>query len=350
LPYISRFTEDHIKENEVRLLKAVNGEFDYKSQSVQLPAAPMLLENRKRGSYEVDLKPTIAMPVLGFNITSADPEKRKLFSDLRFRQAMSVAINRAEINDVAFFGLGEPRQYTAFSPAPSFVGKDMQSHMAQFDPAMAKRLLDEIGMRDRDGDGARELPNGAKFTLNIQFATQGMPGQVAELVAQQWSAVGVRTTVKEITPDELRSAQTANQLDIVPWLKGQPLAIVLGNAELFMPPYENYFGGRIGMLWAEYVESKGAKGEKPPAYAEQMMADITAFQSAQPGTKESDALGARLVKSMTENLLWIGTVQAPAPIYHSNRLKNFTSFKTWSSDYYRTYPYRPQQWFLADGK
>ena len=177
-----------------------------------------------------------------------------------------------------------------------------------------------------------------------------MPVQVAELVAQQWSAVGVRTTIKEITPDELRSAQSANQLDVVPWLKGQPLAIVLGNGELFQPPFENYFGGRIGMLWAEYIESKGAKGEKPPAYVEQMQADISAFQSAQPGTKASDEAGARLVKNMTENLLWIGTVQAPAPIYHRNRLKNFTEFKTSSSDYYRTYPYRPQQWFLSDGK
>ena len=350
LPYISRFSEDYVKENEVRLLKAINAEFDYKSQSVQLPAAPMLLEHRQKGDYSVDLRPTIAMPTFGFNVTSPDPEKRKLFADLRFRQAMSVAINRAEINEVAFFGLGEPRQYTAFSPLPPFVPAALQGHLIQYDPAMARRLLDEIGMRDRDNDGARELPNGARFTLNIQFATQGMPAQVAELVAQQWSAVGVRTTIKEITPDELRSAQSANQLDVVPWLKGQPLALIQGNAELFMPPFENYFGGRIGMLWAEYVESNGAKGEKPPAFVEQMMADITAFQSAAPGGKEASDLGARLAKTMTESLLWIGTVQAPAPVYHRNRVKNFPEFKTWSADYYRTYPYRPQQWFLSDGK
>ena len=92
LPYISRFSEDYVKENEVRLLKAINAEFDYKSQSVQLPAAPMLLEHRQKGDYSVDLRPTISMPTFGFNVTSADPEKRKLFSDLRFRQAMSVAI------------------------------------------------------------------------------------------------------------------------------------------------------------------------------------------------------------------------------------------------------------------
>lgn len=350
LPYISRFAEDYVKENEVRILKAVNGEYDYKAQSIQLPSAPILLEHRQKGDYTVDLRPTIAMVSVAFNVTSPDPEKRKVFSDLRFRQAMSVAINRPEINEVAYFGLGEAKQYTAISPAPAFVPKEVVTHMIQHDPAMARRLLDEIGMRDRDGDGARELPNGARFTLNLQFATQGLSSQVAELLAQHWTAVGVRTTVKEITPDEFRSAQSANQLDVVPWLKGQSLAIVMGNAELFVPPFENYFGSRIGMLWAEYIESNGAKGEKPPAYVEQMMKDIVAFQSAPVGSKESNEIGARMVKTMTESLLWIGTVQAPAPIYRRNRLKNTIEFPIASYDYYRTYPYRPQQWFLSDGK
>ena len=51
---------------------------------------------------------------------------------------------------------------------------------------------------------------------------------------------------------------------------------------------------------------------------------------------------------MTENLLFIGTVAGPAPIYYRNELQNFPEFKTASYEYYRTYPYRPQQWFLAE--
>ena len=66
------------------------------------------------------------------------------------------------------------------------------------------------------------------------------------------------------------------------------------------------------------------------------------------GTPESDTLGARLVENMVSNLLFIGTVQAPAPIYRRNALKNFTEFKTQSYEYYRTYPYRGTQWFLDE--
>ena len=41
--------------------------------------------------------------------------------------------------------------------------------MIQYDPGMANRLLDQIGMKDTDGDGSRELPNGKKLVINMQF-------------------------------------------------------------------------------------------------------------------------------------------------------------------------------------
>ena len=348
LPYIAEQDEVYINDNEVRILKLVNAEVDYKSQSLQLPSAPILLENQEKGGYTIDLRPEITIPNFSFNVTSADLEKRKVFNDLRFRKAMSVAINRDEINEVAFFGLGKPKQYIGFSPTPSFVDPKWESFMTQYDPAMANKLLDEVGMKDTDGDGLRELPNGEKIVINLQFSTQGIAGQVVELVAQHWQDVGIQTTVKEVTPDEYRSAQSANQLDVGMWRKGQPLAIVLGNNELWVPPFENYFGHRTGMLWAEYVDSNGAQGVKPPAYVMQLIEDINAFQSTTLGTPESDALGARMVENMVGNLLFIGTAQAPAPIYHRNALKNFPEFKTHSYEYYRTYPYRGPQWFLDE--
>jgi peptide/nickel transport system substrate-binding protein len=348
LPYINEQDEVYINENEVRILKLVNAEVDYKKQSLQLASAPLLLENQEKGDYTIDLRPEITIATLAFNVTSEDPEKRKVFGDLRFRQAMSVAINRAEINEVAYFEMGEPKQYIAFSPPPEFVDPKWTQHFAQYDPAMANALLDEIGMKDADGDGLRELPNGDKIVLNLQFSTQGVAGQVVELVGQHWANAGVKTTVKEVTPDEFRSAQSSNQLDVTWWRKSQPMAIMLGNNELWVPPFSDYFGSRTGMLWAEWVDSKGASGVEPPDYAKQLIEDVNAFQSAPVGTPESNKLGARMVANLTGNLLFIGAVKAPAPIYHRNALKNFHSFTTHSYEYYRAYPYRGVQWFLDE--
>ncbi len=348
LPYINEQDEVFINENEVRILKMVNAEIDYKSQSVQLSNAPLLLDGQEKNDYTVELKPTISMPVFSFNVTSQDLEKRKVFGDLKFRQAMSLAINREEINEVAFFGQGVAKQYVGFSPSPEFLDKKWENYLIEFDPDKAKKLLDEVGVVDKDGDGFRDLPNGQKFALNMQFATQGIDGKVVELVAQHWTNVGVKSNAKEVTPDEYRSSQSSNALDVGMWAKGQPLAIVLGNNELWVPPFENYFAHRTGMLWAEYVESNGAKGVKPPDYVYQLIDDINAFQSETPGSDKSNMLGARLVENMVSNMLFIGTVQAPNPIYHRNALKNFPSFKTWSYEYYRTFPYRPAQWYFDE--
>lgn len=348
LPYISRQDELYANDNEVRILKLVNGEVDYKSQSLTLAAAPLLLDNAEKGNYSVQLKPTIAMPVFSFNVTSEDLGKREVFGDLRFRQAMSVAINRDELNETSFFGQGEPKQYIGFSPTPDFVDPTLTSYFAQYDPEMAKSLLDEIGMVDTNGDGFRELPNGDAIVLNMQFATQGIGGEVVELVAQNWADVGVATAVKEVTPDEYRSAQSSNQLDVGMWEKGQPTAIVLGNNELWVPPFENYFGHRQGMLWAEWVDTDGASGVEPPQWVKDLMADTNAFQGAVPGSAEQGEIGARMAKAMTENLMFIGTVQAPNVIYSRNALKNMAEFKTQSYEYYRTFPYLAAQWWLDE--
>ena len=346
LPYINEQDELFVGESEVRLLKLVNSEVDYKSQALNLDYAPLLMENQEKGNFTVDLKPEIALATLAFNVTSENMEKRKVFGNIKFRQAMSVAINRDEINEVVYFGLGKPQQYIAFSPTPSFVDKATEQYMAQFDPKMAKALLDEIGMVDTNGDGMRELPNGEPMVLNLQVATQGLSIKLVELVSQNWKDVGIDSTVKEVTTDEYRSAQSSNQLDVTMYAKSQPLAVILGISELFIPPFDNYFNLRSAMLWGEYIDKDGASGVKPPKYVYQMMADIDKFQAATAGSDESNKIGARLVKTMAESLLFIGTVKAVAPIYHSNNLKNFTTFKTQSYAYYRAYPYRPTQWYF----
>lgn len=348
LPYINEQDEVYANDNQVRLLKLVNGEVDYKTQSLQLSDAPLLLQNQEKGGYTIQLKPKIAMHAISFNVTSADEEKRKVFGDLNFRKAMSIAINREELNEVAYFGQGTIQQYTGFSPVPDFVDDKWKSYATEFDPDEANRLLDEVGLVDKDNDGFRDLPSGDAFVLNLQFATQGIAGQVVELAGQYWSDVGIKTTVKEVTPDEYRSAQSSNQLDVGLWEKGQPLGIILGNNELWVPPFENYFGHRTGMLWAEYVDSNGAKGIEPPDYVTQLIADINAFQSEPVGTDKSNELGARMVENMTGNLLFIGTALTPDPIYVNNKLKNVPEFKTASYEYYRTYPYRGPQWFLDE--
>lgn len=346
LPYINEVDELFVSESEVRLLKLINSEVDYKSQALNLDYAPLLLENQEKGNFTVELEPEISMGTFAFNVTSIDLEKRKVFNNLKFRQAMSVAIDRDQINEVAYLGLGRPQQFIGFSPTPSFVTEEMVQAHTQYDVALANKLLDEAGVVDKDGDGMRDLPNGDKLILNLQVATQGISVKLVELVGQNWKDVGIDNTVKEVTTDEYRSSQSANQLDVTMYAKGQPLAVITGSAQYFMPPYDTYFDHRTAMLWAEYLDTNGDSGVKPPQYAYDMIDDINAFQSAIVGTDESNRLGAKLVQSLVDNLLFIGTVKAVLPVYHSNDLKNFPKFKAQTGSFLRAYPYRGPQWYL----
>ena len=348
LPYIDYQNERYINENEIRLLKLVNGEVDYKSQSVQLESAPQLLDGAESGGYQVQINPGCGAALFSFNVTHPDPEKRKVYGDIRFRQAMSIAMNRDEINEVAYYGLGKVEQFVGFSPAPDFVPESIKMHMTQYDPDGANALLDEVGLKDVDGDGFRELPNGDALAINIDYATQGIGGVEVELVARYFNEVGVKTTFKEVTPDEYRGSQAANQLDVHVWDKGQPLAIVAGNPETFKPPFGNYFNHTQGLDWAAYIDSNGSEGTEPPQWVYDLSDGIDKFQSYALGTAESNEWGEKIATMLTEQSLLIGTVKAPFPTYHRNALKNFTQFKTTSYEYYRTYPYLATQWWLDE--
>ncbi len=348
LPYINEQDEVYISDEEVRVLKLLNGEVDYKAQSVGLPSAPVLLEGQEAGDYRIDVRPTIAMPAVAFNLTHEDEAVRAVFNDIRFRTAMSNAINRDEINETVYFGLGTPQQYVGFSPIPDFLDPKWVSYEAGFDLDRANALLDEVGLVDANGDGNRDLPNGEPFVLDWQFSTQEVSSPLVELIAQNWKDVGVNTTIKEVTPDEYRSAQSANTLDVLMWTVGSPVGTILGDNQLWVPPYSDYFGLRPAMGWAEWVASEGAEGVEPPQFAKDLMADIEAFQTAVPGSPEQAEIGNRMVEAMTGNLTFIGIISAPSPIYFSNKLSNVPEFKTASYEFYRTYPYRAYQWSLSE--
>ena len=348
LPYIDYQNERYINENEIRLLKLVNGEVDYKSQSVQLESAPQLLDGADAGGYSLQINPGCGSNILSFNVNHADPEKRSVFGDIRFRQAMSISINRDEINDVAYYGLGKVEQFVGISPAPDFVPEDVKMYMTQYDPDGASALLDEVGLKDTDGDGFRELPSGAPLAINLDYATQGFGGVEVELIARYFNEAGIKTSFKEVTPDEYRGSQASNQLDVHLWDKGQPLAIVAGDPETFKPPFGNYFNHTNGLEWAAYIDSDGAEGVEPPQWVYDLSDGIDKFQSYALGTAESNEWGEKIATMLTEQSLLIGTVKAPFPTYHRNALKNFTQFKTTSYEYYRTYPYLATQWWLDE--
>lgn len=350
LPYISRIDELYVPEVEVQNLKLSNGEVAYKSQAVFGEDLPVLQQNEAQGNYVVDAVPTVgeSMVVYSFNVNHKDEGLREIFGDLRFRQAVSHALNREEINELVFFGLGTPAQYTAVDPnTVNFVTEEQKTYLIEFDTDKANELLDDMGLVDADGDGTRDRLDGSPLVINLQFATQGGPVKMHELFAQYLDDVGLNVQLKEVTSDEYRASQAANDLDIMTWTKAYTSAFLAGSREPLFPPFGDYFSLTNGHLWAKYIETDGAEGVEPPEWVTELDAKSIEYQSYTLGSPESDALGKEIVDLLQSELLFIGTIGNPAePVYRRNDLANIPEFTAKSYDYYWAYPYRPSQWFF----
>lgn len=352
LPYINEINEDYIPDAEVRNLRITNGEVDYKSQAVFIENFPLYAENQENGDFTVDLSPGLGNNIFySFNTTHQDEGLREIFSDLRFRQAMSVAINRDEVNEIVYLGQGQPQQSTPADPnTVSFVTEDHLTAFVQFDPDMANQLLDEMGLADTNGDGFRERADGSTLVIQIVFSNQGAPVRLHELIESYWEDVGIQVDAREVTSDEYREEANNNNLDVTVWLNdGTSGPFIVSDTQALVPPFGDFFNPGTGFGWASWMATDGAEGIEPPADVMRLYELANEFTQYPLGSEESNAIGAEIVDIHVDNLWKIGIVgNLPEPIVHRNTLGNFEPFTAKSYDYYWSYPYRPVQWFLSE--
>ena len=119
LPYIDGILTTPSADTEVFNLKAIAGEVDWAITMTNFASLPDYKENEERGNYTISLIPGVDVGrAYGFNPTYKEENYRALFNDVRFRRAMSLPLDRDELNEVYFLGLGRPTAATIHSTAP----------------------------------------------------------------------------------------------------------------------------------------------------------------------------------------------------------------------------------------
>ena len=353
LPYINELDELYVPDKEVRNLKITNGEVDYKAQSTFVEDFTLYKENEGGGNYEVLLAVAPGNgPAYGFNLNHQDEGLREIFGDLRFRQAMSLALDRSEIVETVYLGQAKPQQAVPVDPdTVSFITEAHTSAFTDFDPDAANALLDEMGLVDVDGDGIRERPDGENLTILLQFSNQGGPVRLQELVAGYWADVGIRVDVKEVSSDEYRERGGNNELDVTMWIANNTSGnIVAQDPFMVRPQFGWFWNPGNAILWAEWFTDPTLENAiEPPDYVKELDAEINEFLKFPLGSDESNAHGAAIADIHVDNLFKIGTVgSTKEPVIHHNRLKNFGDYPLKAFDYYWAYNYRPSQWYLDE--
>ena len=349
LPYIDAIEAEQVSDNTVAVAKASNGQLDFAAFNMPTQDIPLLKLGEQAAGTKVHIWRRLHGSDLAiqFNFNHANPKLRKLFWDKRFRRALSIAINREEMNQIIYFGRGVPRQVTVI-PESDYFEPQFASAYTQFDPATASQMLDAMDLKDIDGDGLREYPDGSKLTLTIEFVDTETPKQISmELVTSYWQAVGVDARLKLIDRGLQYARAVGGEMEMTVWHADRTTDVLFPITPDFWVPRVIAASTAMWNEWTRWYVSDGQTGEEPPAEIQTLQRWAEALSTSMDPT-ERVVLGKKILASNADNVWSIGTIGlAPHPVVTSARLKNVKAQGVWGWDTRWTLPYHPNTWYLA---
>jgi peptide/nickel transport system substrate-binding protein len=243
---------------------------------------------------------------------------RPLLRDRRFRRALSLAINRDEINKIMFYGLGVVGQGTTLrSPA---VHEDPRMAYGRFDLGEANRLLDEMGLTRRDAKGLRVRPDGARLDIIVETAGESTEQVDAlELVQDTWAQIGIELLIRPSQREVFRRRVSSGEA-----------VMAVGNSDLFGFPTPDMSPAWLAPVtaeqlqwsqWAVFFETKGQSGEAPPPEAARLAQLYDAWLRSTSREERRRIWGAMLDIN-AEELFSIGVIGGTLqPVIVKNGLK-----------------------------
>jgi peptide/nickel transport system substrate-binding protein len=351
LPYLDKVQLTLAENPEVINLRAIAGEYDYMERFIDLAKLPVFLENAARGKYKVHLDPGFngADSELKFNFAyRLDAEIQKWFANVEFRRALALGIDRDQINEAFFLGLGvtgTPIPADIISQSP---GKEWRQKWATLDVAKANAMLDAIGLNKKDAEGFRlRTDNGERLRLQIDIAQTLSPTwpQQAEMIVQQWKAIGIYADMKLFERSLFYTRVRNDQNQIVLWSNNGSESMFLYALPVLPVDPQSSFGGAA---YAQWYASNGAIGIKPTD--EGLLKGFELFRSAvsQPEEKR-DQIAQEIWKLLVDQVWSIGLV-GQSPAYMGTRVVNErlvnVPARTCVSQHCRTpWSGHPEQWF-----
>ncbi len=341
LPYIETVVNELVAEAKSIVLKAIAGEIDMQGRHLgSMQNTVLLLASSGNGKFRLVPK-TLSASVgilLAPNLNHKDPVMKTIFSDKRFRLAISYAVNRSEINKIVCRGKGILRQAAPLKDS-EFYSASYEKAYTDFDPAKANAMLDEMGLKTT-GDGKRLRPDGAQLQISLDVVTS-MPGWVdtAEIVASNLKKVGIDTEVKSETMELFRQRTQNAAHDIALWPGDGGLECLL-DPRWYFPYSSESLNAPLFGLW---FQSEGAKGEEPPPEIKDQMRIYEEILRTVSKDKQKE-LFEKIIAADERNLWVIGLVQDPPDFYVvSKRMFNLPKRDLQSWIYPNPGPIHPEQ-------
>jgi peptide/nickel transport system substrate-binding protein len=322
LPYIDQVAMP-IADAKIIPVKTGAGDSDLQARYLRFDNYTFLKDAETRNDFSVRLWRTAPGSQLALypNLNVNDPAWRELNRDIRFRRALSLSVDRHEVNQVIYYGLAIEGQNTLLPGSPLFK-PEYRSAWGQYDPKTANRLLDELGLTRRNGEGIRLLPDGRLLQIIVENAGESTEqADVLELVRDTWRDVGIKLFTKpsQITVFRNRVFAGETMMSIDKGLEN-------GLAVADMPPMELAPTSQQQLQWpkwGQWVETKGKAGEVPDMPAAIELVDLLKQWFAGATEEQRTATWHRMLAIHADQMFSIGLIAGvKQPVVVNNKLRN----------------------------
>lgn len=307
LPYLDRIVLTLAEDLEVLNLKAIAGEYDMQARHIDIAKLPVFLENAEQGDYRVQFFRSRggSAVALAFNQDyDKDPAMAEYITNADFRRALSMALDREQINEAFFLGLGRPSSPCAWPDPPYAPGEEYDQLYHQLDVEEANRLLDSIGLDQKDSEGFRLLPNGERVVVEMMAVSGAFfdyPG-IAEMFGQQWKTnVGIDSEVQAVERSLRNTRLTNNDTMTNFWGADNSEAVFLFPNHVFAYQWESGTGPLSGQWFQDHSVGREPTG---PIREQQL-----AFEEGSKLPREERVPFGQKIRALScENVFYIGTV------------------------------------------
>jgi peptide/nickel transport system substrate-binding protein len=350
LPYIDRIEAQIVANREIMNGLIISGDVDFAGFETEIRNFPLYRRYEEQNDYRVLLwnggKSTDVNYQL--NLTHEDEVLREIFQDVRFRRALSLAINREEINQEIYFGQAKPRQHTVL-PISRFYKPEYEEAYIEYDLEAAQALLDEMGLEVNSAGQRLRPDNGQPITFTIEFFDSETPkAPNVELVMEYWNELGLSVSARPVSGELQTQRAPANLMDATLWHGGRATDIFFPVGAIFYVPITPSWEVVWGTEWARWFQTNGREGMEPPEQIKELRGwwDEMLVSTSQ---ERIDELGDNILASQAENLWLIGTVgEAPHPVIAKNTLGNVPETGYWVWDMLWSASWNPEQFFFRD--
>ena len=217
LPYIDKVTHRVYQASapDVLTLRVTNGEIDMQYRLMSISNLPVYKASEAKGDYKVVLGALASHVCFNCNLTTKNKPLAEFFNQRDARIAMSLAINRDNINQLVYNGLLTPRQYSPTKASPQYYEKLTTANI-KYDPDTANKMLDAAGYTKKDANGIRLYRDGSgpiSFTIESTNAVGTSDSDACNLMSKDLEKVGIKATYKFVERSLYTQHYTANDIE-----------------------------------------------------------------------------------------------------------------------------------------